>query len=422
MTQALTQRHSIDPLHLDSAFWFNFIVGLFMTIAGIVAAPWIAAVFGVPALTAVIRVISLIFFINPWILVQTALLQRELHFKAIAIRTISANLAGGFLGVLCALRGFGAWSLVIQILANTLVSAVALWQLSPWRPRLRFSLSHLRDLLGFGVNVTGTSLLGFLNNRLPQLLIGYFLGPIALGYFNVANRFLEFARDLFYNTVIPVIFSAFSRLQKEPDKLAAHFYGALRLAALVVLPFFFGMAILSDQIIYTFVGTKWLPAGPLLFVLSFGGIFQVLLSLNGSLLQATGKSGTTLIFGLATSALATAVMVAYARDGAYVIMLQRLFLSLLFLPLNWWVLQRWTPVTWKGYLFHIRLPLFAATLMLLVVGLTETTVLKGWNPIAQLVLLSGLGALAYGLIVNFISPSLLGELRTLSRELTLKQT
>jgi len=41
MTQALTQRHSIDPLHLDSAFWFNFIVGLFMTIAGIVAAPWI---------------------------------------------------------------------------------------------------------------------------------------------------------------------------------------------------------------------------------------------------------------------------------------------------------------------------------------------------------------------------------------------
>jgi len=182
------------------------------------------------------------------------------------------------------------------------------------------------------------------------------------------------------------------------------------------------MAILSDQIIYTFVGTKWLPAGPLLFVLSFGGIFQVLLSLNGSLLQATGKSGTTLIFGLATSALATAVMVAYARDGAYVIMLQRLFLSLLFLPLNWWVLQRWTPVTWKGYLFHIRLPLFAATLMLLVVGLTETTVLKGWNPIAQLVLLSGLGALAYGLIVNFISPSLLGELRTLSRELTLKQT
>ena len=117
------------------------VVGAALTILGI-ALSWPAAVyFKAPALQPVMAWLSVGFLLRAFGLTQAALAQRELKFRALAIRDLTANILGGVVGIGLALAGYGVWSLVIMTLVSALLETVLLWSLAHWRPR-RFEISR----------------------------------------------------------------------------------------------------------------------------------------------------------------------------------------------------------------------------------------------------------------------------------------
>ena len=78
---AIVQRQDIETRHLDTTFWTQLFLGLCFTIIGISSAPFIANVFNQPALTSVLRCLSLLPFIQSLVIVQQAILRREFAFK-----------------------------------------------------------------------------------------------------------------------------------------------------------------------------------------------------------------------------------------------------------------------------------------------------------------------------------------------------
>jgi PST family polysaccharide transporter len=136
---AIIQREQLDDEHLDSAFWLNVAWCLILAGVSYVTAGWWADVNGMPRLEDVIHVLSILIVVEGLGIVQHALMERQLDFKRLALRSNLSVLLGGVAGVPLALAGAGVWALVAQQLVLETTLLVMMWLLNPWRPGLRFS-------------------------------------------------------------------------------------------------------------------------------------------------------------------------------------------------------------------------------------------------------------------------------------------
>jgi Membrane protein involved in the export of O-antigen and teichoic acid len=314
-SEALVQRHELEPKHLDTAFWTNLGIGLLITGFCISTAGLIANLFSQPQLTPIIRWLSLSFLISALSKVQEAILRRNLAFKPLAIRSLVAVVAGGLCGVIMAFMGFGVWSLVGQQLTNGLVQILVLWWASDWRPGLNVSLRHFRELFSFGINVVVMNILEYVNIRADDFLIGYFLGPVALGYYSIAYRLMMIVLDLLTNTMNQVAIPLFSRLQKEPERMREAFYRVTELASLVSFPIYLAMAALAPELVRILFGTKWLPSIPVIQVLSLIGVLHSVFYFNGTVIIAMGKPSWKLMINLIYSIANFAAFIAVVHWG-----------------------------------------------------------------------------------------------------------
>lgn len=288
-SQALVQRKELTKEHTDTAFWTNLSVSFVLTIVSLLGAEWIALIFKEEALVPIIRWLSLTFVLSALSTTQQALLQRKLAFRSLAIRTFVAVGAGGIVGVTMALLGFGVWSLVGQQLTNMAAQVVVLWCASDWRPGFTFSRKHFKELFSFGINIMGISFFNFFNRRSDDFLIGYFLGPTALGYYTIAYRFLLILTDLLIRTTEQVAMPSFSRMQNDYERVRKAFYQVTQLTSLVAFPVFVSSIVLAPEIIELMFGEEWYASIPVMQVLGAVGIVQSVAFFNGTIMVSMGK-------------------------------------------------------------------------------------------------------------------------------------
>jgi PST family polysaccharide transporter len=208
LTAALIQRKGVTEEHLSSSFWINILTGLLLAFLLAALAPVIAYFYGEDRLTLIIIVLASTFFISSFGIVQTALFTKELNFKPLAVIEILAVAISGTIAVFMAFSGFGVWSLVWQQVISSFVIVISLWTLSSWRPKILFQWQRVKELLGFGLNLTGFSFVNYFNRNLDNLLIGKFLGSASLGFYNLAYQLLLFPLSNISSVIGRVMFKA----------------------------------------------------------------------------------------------------------------------------------------------------------------------------------------------------------------------
>jgi len=291
---AIVQKEKLESEHKDSVFWVNLAVGLLLTVFLVSTSDILASVFSVSQLAPVLSCVAFSFLFISLTTVQEALVRRELRIKELAVRSLIAKLIGGVLGVLLALNDFGVWSLVVKQLATALINMALLWKISTWRPRFRFSKVHFQELYPFGLKVLGNEVLVFVNRRSAHLIIAYFLGAVALSFYNIANRFMMLFLRLITQSVRQVGMPLFSRIQNSPEKVQKGFLEISQIIALISIPLFCGGSVLAPEIVSLLLGEKWLPAVPVFQILMLVGIVQSLLSPMVSVLVGLGYPGLRL--------------------------------------------------------------------------------------------------------------------------------
>lgn len=183
LSSAIVQRRSLDDDHLHSAFWMIATVSVTLTVGSVLLSGWWAGVNNTAQLQPVIIWLSALLPVNGLIVVQEAILRRQMRFRPLAVRNTIASLVGGLLGIAAAFAGLGVWALVVQQLSMATTKLGVLWFVTDWRPRLRFSRRHLKDLLSFSTGSFLTSLGVFVNSRTDAMLVGIFFGPAPIGLY-----------------------------------------------------------------------------------------------------------------------------------------------------------------------------------------------------------------------------------------------
>lgn len=413
LSAAVVQREDLQDDHLHVAFWTAVATGAVLAGAGLALAGPIAAFFGEPRLVPVVRWLSATVLLASLGTTQAALLRRALAFRALAVRSIAAAVAGGALGILLAVRGHGVMALVAQQVCAAAVGTALLWFASDWRPRPRFPVARLREILPFGSRVVGTNVLDFLNRHADDFFIGVYLGATALGFYSVAYRLLVSATAVLTGFSSAVAFPTFSRLQREPERLRSALLMATHATALVSLPVFIGMALLAPEIVEVVFGREWMAAAAVMRILAFIGILHSVSYFTNNVFHATGRAETVLWLSALNAVTNVLAFWIAARFGLVTVSAVYVVRGYLVAPVRLRLLKRHLGVDARSYLATLGAPALACGVM--AVAVLGTLSLPGLGPHARLGLGTGVGAAVYLAVVWSLDRTRIRELAALAR-------
>ncbi len=411
---ALIQREDLTDAHRDTAFWVSLALGAVLAGASYAAAPLLARAFGEAALGPVVRGLAPAFVLAALAGVQQALFERALDYRALALRALVAMTVGGGVGVGLAAYGFGVWALVGYQLAERATAAVVLWAASDWRPGLRVTRTAFGDLARFGAHVVGANLLGFLNKRLDNLLIGLVLGPVALGYYEIAYKLLTTGTQLLVGTVSSVAFSTFSRLQGDLPRMRAAFLSAIRVSSVVAFPAFVGAAAVAPDLVPALFGPGWTPSVRVFQALAGIGVLYALFYFNTAVFLGAGKPGWRLGLSLLNAAANVAVFVVAVRYGIVAVALAFTVRGYVLAPVALVALRHLVGLSLRAYARALAAPALATALMAAAV-LALRLPLAGAPRAARLSLTILAGAAVYAFALRLTAPRRLADLWRLAR-------
>lgn len=298
LSSALIQKQDIDDRHLSSAFWLNVIAGACLTLFFIIVAPLIAAFYHKPQLQPLLMVMSLNFILTSFTIIQQTIFTKEMDFKPLTIRDIASVVVAGIVGIFMANHGFGAWSLVGQLLTFSFVNGILLWTMSSWRPKFMFSKDAIKDIFHFSAHMTGFNIVNYFARNVDQLLIGKFLGSQALGYYALAYKIMLYPVQNISGIIGRVMFPAFSRIQHDLEKVRSAYLKMVKAISLITFPLMAGLFVLAPEFVHIVFGAKWEPIILVLKILCICGAVQSIGTTVGNIILSQGRSELQLRLGV----------------------------------------------------------------------------------------------------------------------------
>lgn len=187
VTAFIKREKELTPDTLRNALGVLLITSWSVAAAMFFSAPYWAHFFHEAQVLLVVQVLALGFVFIPFGAIPMAILSREMAVEKSARITAVTSVVYFGSSVGLALAGFGAMTMAWANLVNIIVSgAMARWVVDrplPWLPGFR----QLHDIVHFGLGNLLTALLKAADNALPDILLGRWMTPAAVGLFSRAN-------------------------------------------------------------------------------------------------------------------------------------------------------------------------------------------------------------------------------------------
>ena len=301
MSAALIQRkdEKLKPIDYDTAFWAGLVWGLFLfLVLSLIVSPLAADFFHESMLTSVIPALSVVLLLKPLWAVHVINITRELDFKRIVIPRNTSKIIAAVVAIIMALTGFGVWSLVFQSVVSELLLVIIYTYFSPWRPRMRFSKTSLKNIFGFGVYTTGTQVFNYLTGNVDYLLIGRLLGAGPLGVYTLGYTVTYIVRAKIMDVINKVFYPVYSKVQDDLSTVKRYYFKVIKYNCIVIYPMMVGIILLAEPGVLIGLGEKWQDAIIPMQLMAAAGLVHLLTSSNTVLLRGIGKPQLELIFSI----------------------------------------------------------------------------------------------------------------------------
>ncbi|HEX7003867.1 MAG TPA: lipopolysaccharide biosynthesis protein [Trueperaceae bacterium] len=391
---ALIRSRNVSHADLSTVFLTNIGLSIIAYGAQYFLAPQIAAFYGEPELTPLVRVAGLIVLLNAFKVVQTAIFRRELNFKPELIATSTGALISG-VGALClAYFGAGVWSLVAQLLLAAAASSAVLWTVSDWRPSLIFNPASFNRLFGFGSQLALEGVIEVVYQNSYIFVVGRLFSAELTGLYFFARKIIQLVSHQLSRAVEQAIYPALAPLQDDNSTLREKYRQIVHLTLFTMAPVMSLMAVLADPLFSLLFGDRW--GGAVLYVqlLAIVGALHPLHALNVNVLNLKGRSDLVVQSGLLKKGMGFAILFATMPFGLTAIVAGQALGSILSLVPNMLYTYRLIEYRPAVQITEASKPLAAA---LLAGGASYSTRLlaSDLSPLVQLLSAGSLGLLVY---------------------------
>lgn len=316
----------------SSAHWTVVVMTIGLGLL-ILALAWPASIFfNEPRLTPIMATLAMAPVLMGLVEIPAShLLQRE-KFQWLAGAEFFSALGGIIVALWLAVAGFGAWALVWQHLTQRIVKGLIINIASGFRPRLVLKTSLLGDHFRFARDTIGWSIMTFISRQSDTLIVGKFLGASTLGLYNIAVRVMQLPVNIFGGSLNSAIYPRLVKLREDPRALRQLVLSATMAQAALVFPPIAAIAAASDAFFTLLLSDRWHGAGEIFTLLATAAAVQTVIGLNGSLLQAIGRTGARLRLTVEFAILWAVSAAILAQFGIHAVALGNSVVTLLYMP------------------------------------------------------------------------------------------
>lgn len=315
MTLGAMQRQVMTDDDLRVSLGVVWLASAVSVAAVLLCAPLAAGFFHKPELAPLVRVLSVSLLLQALANVSVSLLRRQLRFKALALVEILGYAIGyGAVGVWAALAGWGAWSLVVATIAQTLLTLVCAYALTrhPVVPRWGGAQAgHWQ----YGARHTVISFSEFLSANADSALIGRLVGDAALGLYNRAHILVYQPVEKAAGIITRVLFPVVAAIQADRAKVGGLFILGIGVIGVVAGVVSMSAAAAADDVVALLLGPQWGNAVPLVQLLAFAVPVIFMSNIAGVLCDAMNLLQFKLRLQLSAMVVVVGLMVALSGYG-----------------------------------------------------------------------------------------------------------
>ncbi|WP_423998834.1 lipopolysaccharide biosynthesis protein [Maribacter sp. IgM3_T14_3] len=293
-SQALIQTKERTQNDISTVLSFNIIVAIICYIILFFTAPLLAEFYVIPELKNLLRVLAISLILNSLFTVPSTLLTIEMNFRQIAKITFVSTLISGILAISAAYIGWGAWSLVVQVLVKGVVSTILFWLTIDKFPKLNFHQKSFKKLFSFGSRLLISNLLANILSNLNAILIGKYIGTKQLGFYTRGTQFTDMAYSVINSSINSVLLPSLSTVQSDIEVLVSYCRTLLKMTALITIPIFLCLAIYAEPLIILLLSKKWAMAIPIMQIFCIARLITIMTGISSNMLYVIGRTDLSL--------------------------------------------------------------------------------------------------------------------------------
>ena len=251
-------------------------------------APWVAGFYELEPIKVIFRILSVSFFLAPFISIPSSILMREFRFRELFIVKLYTTLANILLTISLILAGFSfyalAWGYSLAVLVELMVLLYYRPRSMPWTPAFR----GLREIARFGIY---TSVASFLKKGVvtaPDMIIGKVGTAAQVGLFSRGLGFIEFVSQTLLTGVKPVVLPYLSDVKRSGGNINEAYIRASVMLGGLLSPVLAVASVVSLPAIYLFFGHQWIEAASFASWIAFWAMFRAVHWFSSDLLVARG--------------------------------------------------------------------------------------------------------------------------------------
>ena len=297
--------------------------------------------------------------------------------------------------------GYEAFGLLTGLAGGTLITALGVFVAAGIRPRLRGFGDTGKNVFDFARYSVPTAVIEDFYKRVDVILIGFFAGDAAVGFYETALRIITPAQQL-SGSISNALGVKVSGLTSLGQKIREDVVNTVAYSGLLILPMFFGALAMPAALMRTFFGSSFGAGGVALVGVAGFFIFYIYQDPFATALESSDRP--QFVFWLRTAALLIhlplAGMLGYYWNGLLGVITATLSVEILILFTYQYISKKYM----SGTIFPRPrwAQLGSAVLMYIaIISVRPIVALSWWLPVVGLI---GFGAAVYFGSLTVLSP------------------
>lgn len=300
IASAIIQNRNLSQNDIKNIFSLSFYAAGFFVIAYLIILYPINLIYQNSQLLRINLILSIQLVFVSLNIVPNALIIKAKRFRFISIRTLVIHLLCGALAIVCALLGWGIYSLlVIPLLSSLLILVVNYWAY-PVEFTFRPAFASFKKILSYSLFNFSFNLVNYFSRNVDKLIIGKVETMANLGYYEKSYSLMLMPVQNIISILNPVLHPVLSDYQDNKDLLYSYFVKLVKILAYIGLPISVFLYFASPDLVHLILGPQWGPASPIFQMFSISVGAQILYTLQGPFFLALNEPKKMFYCGVVT--------------------------------------------------------------------------------------------------------------------------
>ena len=363
LSVALIQKENLEKEDVSTLLIASLATASFFYLIVFFIAPVIANAYSADILKPTLRVLGIMLFLNAINSIQLAMLQREMKFKQIFIRSIIAVPIAGAISIVMAIKGLGLWALVSYNVINAFLMVTICFLTNRLKVGWKFSWARAKTLYSFSVKILFASLISGLYDTTRTFVVGKKYSKDDLAYYDKAYTYSSYIVQVVSYSISTVVLPVLSRQQSDIELVKSTTRRAVSMSCFIMFPILLGIALVSKPLVLLLLTDKWADCAIFLALFCLLRIPESIIAIDKQAYYAIGKSGICLIYEIILCAMNFAALFSTLYFGVIYIAIGAVCVEYIALIIIFIISWKTYGYSFKDRFFDLLKPTISSLLM-----------------------------------------------------------